>query len=481
MNAEHNAVLIVDMQDEFLTSAGIFKRPVDGLAMMKGFTALIALARKEDWPVVWIKSHYPQRTERPAARRPPIPAGDRYRGVPQNSDMLASGHAGRPCCVEGSPGAALYGPLAALARPDDPVVIKTYYSAFTDTDLSAILQSHGVTGVLVCGVVSNVCVRATATDAFFHGLTVTAVRDAIGATSERRRNEGLSAISKRYGEVSTVAELHSTVSAKRTGLGASDSAIHYGCLPHDLAQTALADVREEVRWSEMMHRGGPVPRKIAIQGTITDGVEPVYRHPADEQPSLRPWTATVDALRKIAEAVTGQTFNHALIQRYPDSTSYIGPHADKTLDILRGSAVVNFSLGATRPMLLRPKARDSGLAGDKVEMLHGSVFVLGWQTNRLMRHSIRQDKRADTLKRPDELRDGCERISLTFRTIATFLHPNGALSGQGARKGAARSREVEADRMLGAFGLENKDADFDWEARYGEGFDLLNFQILREP
>jgi hypothetical protein len=74
----------------------------------------------------------------------------------------------------------------------------------------------------------------------------------------------------------------------------------------------LHDVRDEIAWQTMLHKGGEVwnhaknirtlmpaqvPRLICIQGTIQDGWEPVYRHPADEQPILVPWTPTVARIR----------------------------------------------------------------------------------------------------------------------------------------------------------------------------------------
>jgi len=44
----------------------------------------------------------------------------------------------------------------------------------------------------------------------------------------------------------------------------------------------------------------------------------------------------------------------------------------------------------------------------------------------------------------------------------------------------AEERRVEAERMLIAFGQENRRSDFDWDEHYGGGFDVLNFRILQE-
>ena len=181
----------------------------------------------------------------------------------------------------------------------------------------------------------------------------------------------------------------------------------------------------------MLHRGSAVPRLVCMQGTFSYGgdyqaaAEPVYRHPADDQPAMRAWTPTVETLRRRVEAALGHTqvLNHALIQYYRGGADYISEHADKTLDVLRGSAIVNLSLGATRVMVLRGKkealpgapplaglpsapspqnspsgkrrGRTAGFVTapsrptQRVSLPDGSLFVLGWQTNRDLTHEIR--------------------------------------------------------------------------------------------
>ena len=75
-------------------------------------------------------------------------------------------------------------------------------------------------------------------------------------------------------------------------------------LPSALVDTAFQELQKELTWSTMYHKGGAVPRMVCIQGlTVDDGegrrTEPIYRHPADEQPPLRPFTSTVDRMRRI--------------------------------------------------------------------------------------------------------------------------------------------------------------------------------------
>jgi hypothetical protein len=99
----------------------------------------------------------------------------------------------------------------------------------------------------------------------------------------------------------------------------------------------------------MRQKGKRVPREISIQGSITiennDEYEPLYRHPADEQPELVSWTPTALKIKERIEEVIQQKINHALIQYYKNGQDNIGEHSDKTLDILLGTNIVNYSLG----------------------------------------------------------------------------------------------------------------------------------------
>jgi maleamate amidohydrolase len=60
----------------------------------------------------------------------------------------------------------------------EPVVEKRRYSAFFATDLAILLHEHRIDTIIVAGVKTNVCIRATATDGFAHGFNVVVPREA---------------------------------------------------------------------------------------------------------------------------------------------------------------------------------------------------------------------------------------------------------------------------------------------------------------
>ncbi len=82
---------------------------------------------------------------------------------------------------------------------------------------------------------------------------------------------------------------------------------------------------------------------------------PLYRHPADESPPLHPFTPTVSLIAQAVSKVVNHPVNHVLIQHYRSGNDYISEHSDKTIDIVRGSNIVNVSVGAQRVMFLRRK------------------------------------------------------------------------------------------------------------------------------
>ena len=262
-----------------------------------------------------------------------------------------------------------------------------------------------------------------------------------------------------------------------------------------LTDSVFQRLRDEVPWQTMHHAAGAVPRLVGVQGATdpSDGSKPVYRHPADESPPLGAFTPTVLRVRAAAERAVGCALNHVLIQLYRDGADHITEHADKTLDIARGTVIVNASFGARRTMRLRRKRggapADEGAGGaretQRVHMPHNSLFVLGPETNRRWLHGIPPDKRLPAERAPEELAFSGARISLTFRSVATFLDAGErSIWGQGAvgktRELAGRvvvGDEAETERMIRAFGRENReDEAWDWEAVYGEGFDVLHFK-----
>lgn len=104
-------------------------------------------------------------------------------------------------CVTGSFEADFFPGFEPVDRPGEFVVGKRRYSSFFATDLALALRENQVERIVVAGVKTNVCIRATCQDGFAHGFEVVLPREA--TNSNRRHLEEASAedISRYFGSV----------------------------------------------------------------------------------------------------------------------------------------------------------------------------------------------------------------------------------------------------------------------------------------
>ncbi|KAJ9641055.1 hypothetical protein H2199_005723 [Coniosporium tulheliwenetii] len=264
-----------------------------------------------------------------------------------------------------------------------------------------------------------------------------------------------------------------------------------------LSQAIFQHLYNEVHWQKMYHATGEVPRLVCVQGVFgPDGSMPVYRHPSDQSLPLLHFSPAVQIIREHVECHVGHPVNHVLIQLYRSGGDYISEHSDKTLDIVRGSKIVNVSFGAQRTMRLRTKKSASRKAGvgeeelaaarqvQRIPMPHNSMFVLGQETNMRWLHGISADKRLAAERSEAERAYEGMRISLTLRHIGTFLDcTSQRIWGQGATskerraaKAVVNGDEKKTEELIHAFGTENQSTEFEWEKVYGAGFDVLHFK-----
>ncbi|KAG9184967.1 hypothetical protein G6011_11797 [Alternaria panax] len=274
------------------------------------------------------------------------------------------------------------------------------------------------------------------------------------------------------------------------------SLVHPSASSKPIKDVIFTHLYNEVLWQKMLHQTGEVPRLVCCQGAFgDDGSMPVYRHPSDQTLPLLRFSPKVQLIRKRAEKLVGHPLNHVLIQLYRSGNDFISEHSDKTLDIVKGSSVVNVSFGSQRTMRLRTKKSQASKAEDeydesipterltqRVALPHNSMFVLGLTSNAKWLHGIQPDKRPDSERSESESDYNGIRISLTFRHIGTFLDARETVIwGQGASEKTQRDAtdiisddEAETKRLIMAFSKENHDPDFSWEQHYGDGFDVLH-------
>ena len=85
--------------------------------------------------------------------------------------------------------------------PGEVVVTKQYASGFFGTALSSVLTVNGVDTVVLVGVSTSGCVRATALDALQHGFRPIVVREAVGDRSPGPHEANLYDLQAKYADV----------------------------------------------------------------------------------------------------------------------------------------------------------------------------------------------------------------------------------------------------------------------------------------
>jgi ureidoacrylate peracid hydrolase len=171
MTANRRALLVIDMQNGFCHPDGSFARMNMGLegAMeaVRNAAVAVAQARRAGIPVVFTRHVYrPGRADEGASLR-------------RNSPDLA-----------GLNGLAATSWDAEVADelgcgPDDLVVDKARFDAFQWTSLEPLLRGLGVDELVICGVVTNICVETTVRSAFMRDYPVTLLADCCAAKTRR--------------------------------------------------------------------------------------------------------------------------------------------------------------------------------------------------------------------------------------------------------------------------------------------------------
>lgn len=91
--------------------------------------------------------------------------------------------------------------------PDEFVVTKQYPSAFFGTSLAPLLVSMGVDNVILTGLTTSGCVRASCVDAMSHGFITTVVSEACGDRHPAPHEANLFDMNAKYADVVSEAEI----------------------------------------------------------------------------------------------------------------------------------------------------------------------------------------------------------------------------------------------------------------------------------
>ncbi len=202
---QHTALLVIDMQNDFLHPEGKAHREGDReLGPMVGIiprqASLIDAAREAGVPVLFVM----MTTLRSGASNSDVWIEARSRARYSGTDM----------CLEDTWGQEIIDELTPKAG--DHFVKKYRYSGFAGTDLDLILRSLNRRTVVLAGTSTNVCVEATAWDAFHHGYYTVYAADACASWDMAMHSATLRTAATRYASVEIVEDVVAVWSAGST-------------------------------------------------------------------------------------------------------------------------------------------------------------------------------------------------------------------------------------------------------------------------
>jgi len=151
---ERWALLVVDMLNDFVQEGAPLEVPA-ARNIVGNIRKRLQEARRQGMPVIYVcDAHAPDDRE----------------------FAIWPAHA-----VRGTEGAQVIPELAP--QPGEPVIPKTRYSGFFETNLDEELRQKGVNSLVLTGVVTNICILYTSADAVSRGYRVRVPEDCVVALS----------------------------------------------------------------------------------------------------------------------------------------------------------------------------------------------------------------------------------------------------------------------------------------------------------
>ena len=170
------ALLVIDMQNAFLDPQGEHYYP-QSQAVVPAAQKLIAAARRAKKLIVHAAERH--RADLNDFEQPKLPRH----------------------CLANDWNAQFFESFGPAGRVTEILLPKRRYSAFFGTDLALVLHEQRITKVVVAGIKTNVCVRATIQDAFAHGFEPILVREATNSNRPHLEKGSIEDIERYFGRV----------------------------------------------------------------------------------------------------------------------------------------------------------------------------------------------------------------------------------------------------------------------------------------
>ena len=187
------AIVVVDLTRQFSDDDWPLGRSDVGDAAVEANARLLSVARDHDIPLVYVRG---------------LDRHDRFDDMTSNRVSKSTGH------FDPDEGNRIREEIEP--RDDDVVLRKPRRSAFFGTRLGSLLNEYGIDTVLVTGMVTSGCVRATVVDAFERDYRVVVPEECVADRGQVSHQVTLFDIDMKFGDVTALDDVISTIGERDT-------------------------------------------------------------------------------------------------------------------------------------------------------------------------------------------------------------------------------------------------------------------------
>jgi ureidoacrylate peracid hydrolase len=195
----HAALVVIDMQNDFCHPDGMMAREGFDTSAVQAMGArlprLLDAARAAGVLVVFVRNVYSTEANWYLSDVWLEQAARRRRGS----------YTDRAVCPPDSWSGDFFGDVRPL--PEEVIVTKHRFCAFTNTDLDLVLRSHGIRTIVLTGVATNACVETSARSGFVRDYYVVFAGDGTATYEQDAHDSTLRTIDLYFGQVATIDEL----------------------------------------------------------------------------------------------------------------------------------------------------------------------------------------------------------------------------------------------------------------------------------
>jgi nicotinamidase-related amidase len=181
------ALIVVDMLNDLLQTWP----PASKQRLIRSINSLVGTMRRRRLPIVWVRQEF----------------------EPDLSDAFLEMKAkGIRITIKGTPGCQIASELETDLA--DPVVIKKRYSAFFGTTFDRVLADLSPDGLILAGINTHACIRATAIDAYQRDWEVVVASDCVGSYDSEHHDISLRYMSGKIAAVMSNVEIERALASR---------------------------------------------------------------------------------------------------------------------------------------------------------------------------------------------------------------------------------------------------------------------------